>query len=62
MTQQGVPRSLTTTVVTVDAGPVARERFHALVVRAYRDWEEGARGPMWMQCSADCPGVATAEE
>lgn len=60
MTQHGVPRSLNPTVVTVDGGPAARERFHTLVVQAYRDWEEGARGPMWQCCSADRPG--TAEE
>jgi hypothetical protein len=57
-----VPRSLNPTVVTVDAGPVAGERFRALLVHAYRDWEEGARGPMWLQCSADRPGVGTAEQ
>ena len=57
-----VPRRLTPTVVTVDAGPSAPLRFHALVVRAYREWESGTRGPVWLRCSADRPGVATAEE
>lgn len=62
MTHQGVPRSLVPTVVTVDAGPAARERFHALLVRAYREWEEGTRGPRWLRCSADRPGVGTPEQ
>jgi hypothetical protein len=61
-TQHGVPRRLTPTVVTVDAGPGARVRFHALVVRAYREWESGTRGPVWLRCSADGPGVAPPEE
>jgi hypothetical protein len=58
----GIPRSLTPTVVTVDAGPAARVRFHTLVVRARREWESGFRGPVWLRCSADRPGVASAEE
>ncbi len=62
MTHQGVPRSLAPTVVTVDAGSSARKRFHALLVRAYREWESGTRGPVWLRCSADRPGVGTAEE
>lgn len=53
-----VPRRLTPTVVTVDAGPSVPVRFHALVVRAYREWEWGARGPVWLRCSVDRPGVA----
>jgi hypothetical protein len=57
-----VPRRLTPTVVTVDAGPSAPLRFHALVVRAYREWESGTRGPVWLRCSADRPGVAATEE
>lgn len=63
MTHHGVPRSLMPTVVTVDAGKGARQRFHALVVRAYREWESGTRSPVWLRCcSADRPGVATTEE
>jgi hypothetical protein len=58
----GVPRRLMPTVVTVDAGPTARVRFHSLVVRAYREWESGARRPAWLRCSADRPGVASPEE
>lgn len=58
----GVPRRPTPTVVTVDAGPVARVRFHALVVRAYREWESGTRGPVWLRCSTDRPGVTPSEE
>jgi hypothetical protein len=57
-----VPRRLTPTVVTVDAGPAKRGRFHALVVRAYREWESGTRGPVWLRCSADRPGVASPQE
>jgi hypothetical protein len=59
---QDVPRRLTPTVVTVDAGRTARVRFHALVVRAYREWESGTRGPRWLRCSADRPGVTAPEE
>jgi hypothetical protein len=62
MSNLGVPRSLTPTVVTVDAGPSARVRFHALVVRAHRDWESGTRGPVWLRCSVDRPGVVATEE
>jgi hypothetical protein len=74
MSHQGVPRSPRPVVVTVDAGPgadpspgpdarrVARVRFHVLVVRAYREWESGARGPVWLRCSADRPGVVPPEE
>jgi hypothetical protein len=62
MTNLGVPRSLTPTIVTVDAGPAARVRFHALVVRAYREWESGTRGPAWLRCSVDRPGVAAPEQ
>jgi len=62
MTHQGVPRSLRPTVVVVDAGPAAQRRFHALVVRAYREWEWGTRSPVWLRCSADRPGVAAPEE
>jgi hypothetical protein len=62
MSSQGVPRSLTPTVVTVDAGPVARTRFHALVVRAHREWESASRGPVWLRCSADGPGVVAPQE
>ena len=58
----GAPRSLAPVVVTVDAGPEARTRFHALVVRAYREWESGTRGPRWLGCSTDGPGVAAAQE
>ncbi len=58
----GVPRSLTPTLVTVDAGPGTRVRFHVLLVRAYREWESGTRGPVWLRCSADGPGVAPAEK
>lgn len=58
----GVPRRLTPTVVAVDAGPGTRVRFHALVVRAYREWESGTRGPVWLRCSADRPGVPPTEE
>lgn len=57
-----VPRRLTPTVVTVDAGRRARVRFHALVVRAYREWESGAGGPVWLRCSADRPGVTAPQE
>ncbi|TDV52268.1 hypothetical protein [Actinophytocola oryzae] len=60
---QGAPRRLTPTVVTVDAGAGVRVRFHALVVRAYREWETGTRGPAWLRCSApDDPGVAPSQE
>jgi len=59
---QEVPRRQRPTVVTVDAGPEKRVRFHALVVRAYREWESGARGPVWLRCSADGPGVAAVQE
>jgi len=62
MTHQGVPRSLMPAVVTVDAGAGARQRFHALVVRAYREWEQGTRSPVWLRCSADRPGVAAPQE
>jgi hypothetical protein len=62
MSQHGVPRSLRPAVVTVDAGPAARVRFHALLVRAYRDWESGTRGPVWLRCSADRPGVLATQE
>lgn len=62
MTHLGVPRSLMPTIVVVDAGDTARQRFHALVVRAYREWERGTRSPVWLRCSADRPGVAAAEE
>jgi hypothetical protein len=66
MTHQGVPRSLMPTVVmvdaVVDAGPAARRRFHALVVRAYREWEWGTRSPVWLRCSVDRPGVAAPEQ
>jgi hypothetical protein len=58
----GVPRSLTPTVVTIDAGPSARVQFHTLVVRAYREWESGTRGPLWLRCSGDQPGVTASEE
>jgi hypothetical protein len=58
----GVPRRPTPTVLTLDAGPRARVRFHSLVVRAYREWESGTRGPVWLRCSADGPGVAAAQE
>jgi hypothetical protein len=58
----GVPRRLMPTMVTLDAGPSARVRFHALVVRAYREWESGTGGPVWLRCSANGPGVAAAEE
>lgn len=58
----GVPRRLITTVVNVDAGPGRRVRFHALVIRAYREWESGTRGPVWLRCSADGPGVASPEQ
>jgi hypothetical protein len=60
---QGVPRRLTPTVVTADAGPLARRvRFHLLLVRAYREWESGARGPVWLRCSTDGPGVVPTQE
>jgi len=60
---QGVPRRLTPTVVMADAGPRARRvRFHLLLVRAYREWESGTRGPVWLRCSADGPGVTPAQE
>lgn len=59
---RGVPRHLTPTVVTVDAGPSTEVRFHVLVVRAYREWESGTRGPVWLRCSADQPGVVSTEE
>jgi len=59
---EGAPRRLLPTMVTLDAGPRARVRFHALVVRAYREWESGTRGPVWLRCSADGPGVASAQE
>jgi hypothetical protein len=62
MSSQGVPRNPAPTVVTVDAGPVARTRFHALVVRAYREWEPAGHGPVWLRCSADRPGVVAAQE
>lgn len=62
MSHQGVPRSLQPIVVTVDAGPLVRVRFHALVVRAYREWESGTSGPVWLRCSADRPGVVATEE
>lgn len=62
MTHHGVPRGLTPTVIMVDAGPAARTRFHALVVRAYREWDSGTRSPVWLRCSADRPGVAAAQE
>jgi hypothetical protein len=58
----GVPRRLTPTVVTVDAGASARVRFHTLVVHAYREWESGTRGPVWLRCSGDQPGVTAPEE
>ena len=58
----GAPRRLTPTVVTVDAGPTTCMRFHALIVRAYREWESGTRGPVWLRCSADGPGVASPDE
>ncbi|MFL6124114.1 hypothetical protein [Actinophytocola sp.] len=61
----GVPRRLMPTVVTamaLDAGPTPRVRFHALVVRAYREWESGTGGPVWLRCSADGPGVTAGEE
>lgn len=58
----GVPRCLTPTIVTVDAGPQPRMRFHALVVRAYREWDSGTRGPVWLRCSADGPGVTSPDE
>jgi hypothetical protein len=61
-TAHGVPRRHTTTVVTVDAGSEAQVRFHALVVRAYREWETGTRGPVWLRCSANGPGVAATED
>jgi hypothetical protein len=48
--QYGVPRRLMPTVVTVDAGPRTRVRFHMLVVLAYREWESGTRGPKWLRC------------
>lgn len=60
-TQHGVPRRLMPTVVTVDAGAGTRVRFHVLVVRAYREWESGTRGPGWLRCSADGGGAAAAE-
>lgn len=60
--KHGVPRRLTPTVLTVDAGPGVRVRFHALVVRACRDWESGTRGPVWLRCSADRPDVAAPEQ
>jgi hypothetical protein len=59
---QRVPRQQTPTVVTTDAGPRARVRFHLLLVRAYREWESGTQGPVWLRCSADVPGVAPAQE
>jgi hypothetical protein len=58
----GVPRRLAPTVITVDAGAGARVRFHVVIVRASRDWDSGTRGPVWLRCSADGPGVAAAEE
>lgn len=58
----GVPRLHEPTVITVDAGAGVRVRFHALVVRAYREWDSGTRGPVWLRCSANGPGVAAAEE
>lgn len=61
-TQHGVPRRLMPTVVTIDARTGTRVRFHMLLVRAYREWESGSRGPVWLRCSADGPGVAAAEE
>ena len=61
-TTHGVPRHHKPTVVTVDAGTGARVRFHALVVRAYLEWESGTRGPAWLRCSTNGPGVAAAEE
>jgi hypothetical protein len=62
MENLGVPRSLTPTVVTVDAGCSVRVRFHTLVVRAYREWESGTRGPVWLRCSVDRPGVVATEK
>jgi hypothetical protein len=61
-TQHGVPRRPMPTVITVDAGPGTRVRFHMVVVRAYREWESGTRGPAWLRCSADGPGVASPEK
>jgi len=58
----GVPRLEMPTVVLVDAGGSARVRFHTLVVRAYREWESGTRGPAWLRRSADGPGVVAAEQ
>lgn len=59
---QGVPRRLTPTIVTVDAGPGTRMRFHSLLVCAYREWESGTRGPTWLRCSAHRPGVASSDQ
>jgi hypothetical protein len=61
-TEHGVPRRLMPTIVTVDAREKARSRFHTLLVRAYREWESGTRGPAWLCCSVDGPGVAAEEE
>lgn len=58
----GAPRRLTPTVVTVDAGPDTRMRFHSLVVCAYREWESGTRGPAWLRRSAHGPGVASPDK
>jgi hypothetical protein len=60
--EHGVPRRLSLTVVTVDAGPAVRVRFHALVVRAHRDWESGTRDPNWLRCSTNRPGVVAPQE
>lgn len=60
MSSPGVSRSLTPTVVTVDAGPATRTRFHTLVVRAHR--EGTGPGPVLLPCSADRPGVVAPQE
>jgi hypothetical protein len=63
-----VPRLEMPTVVLVDraetgdTGNFRRVRFHTLLVRAYREWESGTRGPVWLRCSADGPGVVAAEQ
>ena len=57
-----IPRRQTPTVVTVDAGPSTRARFHTLVVRAYREWESGWHSPSWLRGSADRPGVVAPQQ
>lgn len=62
MSHPGVPRGIRPIIVTLDAGSPARVRFHALVVRAYREWEGGAGAPRWLRCSADRPGAVAPRD